>query len=127
MAGKCQASARGSNQAYKALKPLEAARKDYVILWLSGLSTNKVLLMRRSPKYLGPMSGNLENGSVNENRVRQVFYSVLCALVHGTISVVYYENEYGSRVFFEDLGRSWLKHRCREYLNRHRRNETRLN
>ena len=32
MAGKCQASARGSNQAYKALKPLEAARKDYVIV-----------------------------------------------------------------------------------------------
>ena len=31
--------------------------------------------------------------------------------------VFYHENEYGSRVFFEDLGKPWPKHRCREYLN----------
>ena len=36
--------------------------------------------------------------------------------------VYYYENEYGSRVFFEKLGYPWPKHRCREYLNRHSSN-----
>ena len=37
--------------------------------------------------------------------------------------VRYYENEYGSRVFFDHLGPPWPKHRCREYLNRHNRNK----
>ena len=37
--------------------------------------------------------------------------------------VFYHENEYGSRVFLEALGRPWPKHRCREYLNRHTRNK----
>lgn len=42
-------------------------------------------------------------------------------------NVFYYENEQGSRVFFEALGQPWPKHRCREYLNRHRGNQTRFN
>ena len=32
MVGKYEASSRGSNLAYKALKPLHEARKDYVIV-----------------------------------------------------------------------------------------------
>ena len=32
--------------------------------------------------------------------------------------VFYHENEYGSRVFFEALGKPWPQHRCQEYLNR---------
>ncbi len=31
--------------------------------------------------------------------------------------VVYYENSYGSRVFFEDFGKPWDKHGCREFLD----------
>ena len=41
--------------------------------------------------------------------------------------VFYHENEHGSRVFFEALGWPWLKHRCREYLNRQSRNNAGMN
>lgn len=31
--------------------------------------------------------------------------------------VVYHQNEYNSRVFFEDFGRPWNKHGCRKFLD----------
>ena len=37
--------------------------------------------------------------------------------------VFYHENEYGSRVFFERLGKPWTPHRCREYLTGARGNK----
>ena len=58
-----------------------------------------------------------------KRHVKSKTYRTRCRYCGG--KVVYHENEYGGRVFFEDFGQPWLKHRCREYLNRHRRNETR--
>lgn len=31
--------------------------------------------------------------------------------------VFFYQNEYGSKVFFDHLGIPWTKHECEEYLN----------
>ena len=58
-------------------------------------------------------------------RVNAKTYPTRCRYCGG--KVFYHENEYGARVFFEELGQPWPKHRCREYLNRHRGNQTRLN
>ena len=55
-------------------------------------------------------------------RVNAKTYPTHCRYCGGK---VFYH--YGSRVFFEELGQPWPKRRCREYLNRHRGNETQLN
>ena len=60
----------------------------------------------------------------SRRRANAKTYPTQCRYCGG--KVYYYENEYGSRVFFEKLGWPWPKHRCREYLNRHLGNK-RLN
>ena len=40
-----------------------------------------------------------------------------CACPYCGTAVVYHQNEYGSRVFFEDIGSPWEKHNCPEFLN----------
>lgn len=40
-----------------------------------------------------------------------------CSCRYCARDVVYHQNEYGSRVFFEDFGKPWDKHYCREFLN----------
>ena len=57
----------------------------------------------------------------SRRRVRSRTYPTYCRYCGK--DVFYHENEYGSRVFFEALGRPWPRHRCREYLNRHTRNK----
>ena len=40
-----------------------------------------------------------------------------CSCRYCDRDVVYHQNEYGSRVFFEDFGKPWDKHGCPEFLN----------
>lgn len=42
-------------------------------------------------------------------------YKLRCA--YCAQDVVYHQNEHNSRVFFEDFGRPWDKHSCREFLD----------
>ena len=53
MVGKYEASARGSNQAYKALKPLHEARKDYVIVVAQRLINEHGLAYAKVANILG--------------------------------------------------------------------------
>lgn len=53
MVGKYEASDRGSNQAYKALKPLHAVRKDYVIVVAQRLINEHGLAYAKVANILG--------------------------------------------------------------------------
>lgn len=76
---------------------------------------------KRFPVKLEIIDGNTENVVTLENNVTIKVTELLsetkpinCRFCG--MKVYYYENKTGSKVFFEGLGKPWIKHECKEYL-----------
>lgn len=73
----------------------------------------KVTIYKNSIETLIEFPGP-NNFRINEKKLISDTTPIICKYCGATI--YFYQNEYGSKVFFNQLGKPWERHECKEYL-----------
>lgn len=73
----------------------------------------KVTIYRNSIETLIEFPGP-NNFRINEDKLISEIKPIICKYCGAEI--YFYQNEYGSKVCFNQLGKPWERHECKEYL-----------